>query len=217
MATPFLDKVMEDERRGLLAEQVYGDCPPYAAVTDMATVRDTPRAVRDRHPVTLQSHIRGAFVQTCPTLGTRFLWAHVNDDDYRDTYASYLAQFLNGGAAVTLPPTLNVDHLYNRERVRIFGLTYIRLALIPEGPNKSHGAGYEKARGGGVGREGRPRSVDTVMMMKLFGFSSPSIAGRPSPQVAAFARMMAPRLGVSPAALEAEIADLVDVARFRPA
>ena len=151
MSSAFFDAVMHRERTALITEQRLTGMPAYSAVGDIGIVRDLPTSLRRQHPVNLEALGETSFVQACPTLGYRFLWVHVENDRYRRDYELHLKRCY-GDAAQPLPADLHVDHLYNRERARVFKLTYIRMVLLPRGINTSHGAGYERLRTRGVGR-----------------------------------------------------------------
>lgn len=80
-----------------------------------------------------------------------------------------------------------------------------------------HGAAYEKLRTAGVGKDYRPRHVDTVNWMKLLGFRSPATIGeQATPEIIAFAALLAPMIGADPAELQKDVVNLLDVANFTP-
>lgn len=217
----FVD-VMNAEREALLAEYCFTDSlsrahiPPYSAVSDPDTLVRTPSALRARHPVQLED-LPGrqsgyAFVQTCPSLRYKFLWAHVDNDNYRADYLTF-AQKHHGVSAPQIPDTLHVDHLFNRERARALQLSYIRMVLAPVGINTSHGAGYEKSRtSSGIGRIGRDRQIDEIMLMKLQGVSSPR-KGKPlSAQMQQHMQRMSSQFGLPVAEIERNVRELMQVA-----
>jgi len=216
MAATFFDRVMESERRSILAELAANKgMPPFSAIGDIATATAVPTVFRAEHPARLESLGEGSFVVSTPTIQSKVLWVRTDNDAYRASYGTYLEQHHNGYPG-QIPSNLHVDHLYNRERALAFGLTYIRMGLLPGGPNTSHGASYEKKRTHGVGAKGRDRKIDTVMMMKAFGYRSPPMGGRKTHDMRAFAKEFAPIFGISEDAVMKEIADLVEVANFRP-
>lgn len=207
---------MDGERRAIIAEMTLAKAhEPFGAVVDIATVRDVPVEFRGRHPVNLEALGDGSFVQVTPTIEAKVLWVRTDNDKYRESYGQFLALFHPGGPGA-IPSDLHVDHLYNRERARTFALNYIRMGLVPGSPNTSHGAGYEKKRTHGVGRVGRDRSIDTVMMLKALGFRSPPMRGTVTGEMRAFAALLGPQIGVEPGQLLQEIANLVEVANFEP-
>lgn len=215
MAT-FFDRVMESERRSILAElEANRGMPPFSAIGDIATAKNVPTSFRVQHPARLEALGEGSFVISTPTIQSKVLWVRTDNDAYRSSYATYLQRH-HSGYPGQIPGKLHVDHLYNRERALAFGLTYIRMGLLPSGPNTSHGASYEKKRTHGVGTHGRDRKIDTVMMMKAFGYRSPPMGGRKTHDMRAFAKRFSPIFGISEDAILKEVAELVEVANFRP-
>lgn len=215
-----LTTIMATEREALLGEYALGNVPPYAAVSELDDVIRTPSVLRIPHPcwfVALAGSAPDqAKVQHCPSLGYRFLWCHVADDDYRAHYLAF-ANAEYGAGLAALPQALHVDHLFNRERARALDLRWIRMVLLPRGVNTSHGAGYEKSRTNGlIGRAGRARGVDEVNLMKLCGIRTPR-KGMPLPaEVHAHASRMADIFGLSVEDIIRNIEDLMEVAAFEP-
>lgn len=216
-----LATIMASEREALLGEYALGQVPPYAAVAALDDVERTPSAVRIPHPCWF-ARLDGAepgraMVQHCPSLSYRFLWCHVDDDDYRAHYLAF-ANAEHGAGLSALPQTRHVDHLFNRERARALGLGWIRMVLLPRGVNTSHGAGYEKSRINGlIGRAGRARGVDEINLMKLCGVRTPR-KGMPLPAEAhAHATRMADTFGLTAEDIIRSIEDLMEVAAFEPA
>ena len=218
--------VMNSEREAILAEYAFTDSlfrtqiPPYSAVPIFDILLRTPSVLRARHPVQVDE-LPGkrsgyAFVQTCPTLNYKFLWAHVDNDNYRNDYFTF-AQKHHNVSGSELPENLHVDHLFNRERARAMQLTYIRMVLAPQDVNTSHGAGYEKSRTqGAIGRVGRERQIDEVMLMKLLGVPSPR-KGKPlSGQMQHHVGRIAAQFGLPASEIERNIRELMEVANFRP-
>lgn len=221
----FLD-VMNAERAALLAEYTFQESfaglniPPYSAVPDLTIVERTPSALRSRYPVTF-TELSGkragqAVIQSCDGLKYKFLWAHVDNNSYLDDYLAFARANYNIGPSER-PRGLHVDHLFNRERARALKLTYIRMVLAPAGINTSHGAGIEKSRtNSGIGREGRERSIDTMILLKLLGISSPKKGKALTPEAKAQIARVAAMLGLPASEIEADIQDLMQVANFKP-
>ncbi len=216
-----LADVMAQEREALMAEYAAPpQVPPYCAVPDFDVLARTPSILRGRHPVHVEevpgSRAGSAFVQSCPTLGYKFLWAHADNDDYRADYLRFL-RTQHGMTLDALPETHHVDHLYNRARARDMGLPFIRMVLLPRSINTSHGAGYEKARTrGGIGTPGRQRGIDEIVLMKLWGIRSPRKGMPLSPEMQMHVARMAVLFGVPAAEVERNIRELMEVAAFRP-
>jgi len=97
------------------------------------------------------------------------------------------------------------------------GLTFIRTVLMPKSVNMSHGAGYEKLRTQGrLGKPGRERKLDEVMLMKLWGVMSPRKDTPLSPEMLMHTRHVAVLFGMNPADVERSIREMMDVATYRP-
>jgi len=95
---------------------------------------------------------------------------------------------------------------------------FIRVVLVPQAINSSHGAGYEKSRGrSGLGRLGREHKMDEVTLMKLCGILSPKKGQRLTAEMVAHVHEVARLYGMSVGDIEAAIKDLMDVAGFEPA
>jgi hypothetical protein len=157
-----------------------------------------------------------AFVQICEGLKYKFLWAHVDNDNYRGDYLNFLRKF-HGVPVPDLPGNLHVDHLYNRARARKMQLSFIRMILLTGQINMSHGAGYEKQRtAGGIGTPGNQRGIDEIVLMKLWGISSPRKDVPLTPRMQAYLDRMSALFGIPRAELERNIQELMDVASFRP-
>jgi len=215
--------VMNQERAALPGESMIKDpvwgqgLLPYAAVTEPRIVERTPTFLRAVHPVTLET-LSGrdremAFVQVCPSLRYKFLWVHADNDDYRRDYAKFLREVHK--VHDDLPQQIHVDHLYNRERAKQMQTPFIRLVLVPQAINTSHGAGYEKSRArSGLGRLGREHKMDEVTLMKLCGIPSPKKGQRLTAEMVVHVHQVAGLYGMSVRDIEAGIKDLMDVARF---
>jgi len=106
------------------------------------------------------------------------LWLDPRKSNYVSLFRTFLTQHC-GVDASGLTNENDVDHMFNRERAIQFGYAYVRMFPIPPGPNRSHGAGYEKAMT--AADEGRRAKVlklmDEVSFMKFFGILSPSVNG----------------------------------------
>jgi hypothetical protein len=222
-----LDQVMTNEREALMTEYCFPEgfaktqVPFYCAVADFEILKHTPSQLRSRFPIQMiplsPQHRGKSFVQICPGLGYKFLWAHSANDEYRDDYLVFLRDHHKLPIS-QLPPSCHVDHLFNRERAKAQGLIYIRMVLLPASVNTSHGAGYEKGRTqSGIGSPGRARGIDEINLMKLWGVKSPRKGMPLSPEVKDHLNHMAARFGLPPSALEQNIRELMEVAAFRPA
>jgi hypothetical protein len=194
-----LDEVRAHERDGLMADYVLGKAPPYSAVPNFQILLRTPLILRNRYPLHLEE-LRGrqpgsAFVVSCKGLNYKFLWVHVDNNNYHDDYNLFLKD--HHGLNLKLPDTLHVDHLYNQKRARSMNLPFIRTVLLSAKENISHGAGYEKSRTqGGIGKKGVEKSIDEITLLKLYGISSP-------------------RKGMPAADIERNIRELMEVASSR--
>ncbi|MCW3477421.1 hypothetical protein [Limobrevibacterium gyesilva] len=221
------EDVMAQERAALLGEYLYPNgvmggvqVPPYCAIPDWHVLRTTPTPLRQRHPIQLielpGSRPGHAVVQLCPSLDYAFLWAHVDNDNYRSDYVRFLGAHHNL-TLTSLPRTYHVDHLFNRARARSMALPWVRMVLLPSFINVSHGGGYEGSRTrGGIGRPGRPRGIDEIVLLKLCGVSSPRQGMPLTPQMRVHLARMAALFHLPAAELERNIAELMQVARFRP-
>jgi hypothetical protein len=215
-----LESVRVQEREGLMAEYAFTDMPPVCAVSDMTTVQRLPSGLRAKHPVFIDelkaAAKAGALVQRCPSLNYKFLWTHIDDDDYRERYIGFLNQ-CHGMQLKELPSDYHVDHLFNRQRARGMNLPFVRMVLLPKGVNTSHGAGYEKSRTqGGIGRLGRERGLDEVMLLKLWGILSPRKGMPLTSEMKAHVLRMASQFGIPAAEIERNIRELMEVASFTP-
>jgi hypothetical protein len=215
-----ISEVMKQEREALLGESLMtnGKLLPYAAVTEPDIIVRTPTFLRSKHPVIIEPlagrDMRMAFVQACPSLRYKFLWVHADNDRYRADYAAFLHAVHNFSG--NLPSNIHVDHLYNRERAKVFAAPFIRLVLVKGAINTSHGAGYEKARTFGVGRAGRDHKMDQITLMKLCGVQSPKKGQPLTAEMKAHIHNMARLHGMGTTEIEQIIQDLMDVAGFQP-
>ncbi|HEX4595579.1 MAG TPA: hypothetical protein VH157_14945 [Bryobacteraceae bacterium] len=221
-----LNDVMTQEREALMAEYAFPQdfaktqIPPYCAVPDVDVLKRTPSGIRIRYPIRIESlHLEKpeqAFVQICDGLKYKFLWAHVDNEKYRDDYISFVRKF-HALLLSDLPGNLHVDHLYNRARAKDMQLPFVRMILLPSSINVSHGAGYEKQRTvGGIGKAGRERGIDEIVLMKLWGISSPRKNAPLTPEMQAHLDRMSILFSIPRAELERNIRELMDVAAFRP-
>ncbi len=220
-----LENIIEEERQALMAEYAFPlspgrvHAPPYCAIPHFDVLRNTPSALRARHPVRVEE-LPGkrpgqAFVQSCPSLNYKFLWTHVDNDNYREDYVTFLREH-HGLKLQALPRNLHVDHLFNRARARFLQLNYIRMILLPDSINMQYGAGYEKSRTqGGFGREGRERGIDEVLLMKIWGVSCPRQGMPLTPPMLAHLHRMAITFGIPASELERNVRELMDVAAAR--
>ena len=193
--------------------------PPYCAVPDFQVLEKTPTFLRTRYPIRIQA-LAGregkAWVQVCDGLKYKFLWAHVDDDDYRDDYLKFLVNH-HGIKISAIPDDYHVDHLYNRARAREMKLPFVRMGLLPRSVNTSHGAGYEKQRTrGSIGTPGNQRGIDEILLMKLWDIQSPRKGQPLGPTMQAHLDRMASLFGIPRAELLRNVTELMDVAAFRP-
>ncbi len=217
--------VMDQERAALLAESaikdpIWGEAPlPYSAVTEPSVIVRTPAFVRAKYPVTLET-LEGrdrkmAFVQVCPSLKYKFLWVHADNDDYRLDYITFLHKVHM--VLSDLPKEIHVDHLYNRQRAKQLQTPFIRLVLMPQAINTSHGAGYEKLRGRNrMGKAGRDHTMDEITLMKMCGIPSPRKGQRLTAEMVAHIHEVAQLYGMNVKDIEEVVKDLMEVASFEP-
>ena len=95
-----LDQVIQAERQAIVTESllptgITGSGAPmlaYSAVEDPEMLATTPSGLRTRFPVMIESlpgrPRRDTFVQICPKLDYRFLWARGDNEQYRRDYLS---------------------------------------------------------------------------------------------------------------------------------
>ena len=194
--------VIEGEHEALAAETRIAKCPPIVAVNDIEEVTRVPSKLRWNHAATVRA-LPGAngraFVVGCVSLKSSVLWASANSEDYREDYL----RFLNVEYKLNIPkipPPYDVDHLYNRSRALLYGLRFIRLALVKDSANRSHGAAYEKdITTNEAARERRDmKLMDEISSMKYFGFLSPLRNNPRAAEVTAYANFAASKLGLDP-------------------
>lgn len=220
-----LEQVRQHERDALLGEYVFGNgvsgtihVPPYTAIPSINILISTPSQLRTRHPITIEpfpgSDVMQGFVQHCPSLGYKFLWLRPEDEGYRATYEAFLQRHYN---IPMMPSGYDVDHLFNRARASDLNLMFVRMVLLGPGENRSHGAGYEKSRtSGGIGKPGRERGLDEIMLMKLCGIRSPRKNRPLSAEMIAHIYRIAALFNLPPLEIEQNIRDLMEVAAYRP-
>jgi hypothetical protein len=174
-----LEEIIDQERAGMLAESaLMGHLLPIVALNDIALLSQIPTQARWRAPATITPLDAGSpssgWVLDCPKFNYRSFWVETADDDYRSHYLAFLRQ-RQGYGFNHLSTTYDVDHLYNRDRAKMYGYKYIRTFLIQYSPNRSHGAGYEASIGESeaLRRVSDIRKMDEVGFMKFMGVKSP--------------------------------------------
>ena len=194
--------VIRREHDALAVETRITQCPPIVAVNDMDDVGRVPRVLRDAHATTVKSlaGTRGtAFVVDCPSLDSTALWVGTANDYYRDDYVVYLNSIYKFKLE-RVPAHYDVDHLYNRARAQMYGLQFIRVALVAGAVNRSHGASVEKDLT--VNEALRVRKgmkvMDEIATMKYFGFLSPTRTNPRANEITAYANFAATKLGLDP-------------------
>lgn len=204
-----ISTVLKREHDALAAETRISQCPPLVAVNDMDEVVRLPTNLRWNRSTTVTplTAAKGtAFVVDCPSLESTALWAATDNGSYRPDYLQFLnSTFQLGLSAIPVP--YDVDHLYNRSRAQIYGLRFIRMALVNHSANRSHGGAYEKDIT--QNEAGRTRNsmklMDEITSMKYFGFLSP-LRDNPRPEeVAAYCTFAATRLDLDSAEVRKSI------------
>ena len=209
---PDIASVIKREHDALAAETKIAQCPPFVALNDMDDVARVPTKLRSNNPATvtaLQGAKGSAFVVDCPSLQSTALWVGTNNDHYRTDYLGFLnSSYQLGLTSISAP--YDVDHLYNRSRARVYGLKFIRMALVAYAPNRSHGASYEKDITRNEARRERRdmKLMDEVTSMKYFGFLSPLRDDPRESEIAAYAAFAASNLGLDPAEVRKSILHL---------
>lgn len=194
--------VVRTERDALAAETRIAHCPPLVAVNDIDEVARIPSQLRWNNATTVKA-LPGssgtAFIVDCPSLASTCLWAGTDNNAYRDDYL----RFLNATYQLNLariPANYDIDHLYNRSRAQMYGLRFIRLALVEGRANRSHGGAYEKDIT--VNEALRVRKdmklMDEISSMKYFGFLSPLRDNPRDREVRAYAAFAASNMGLDP-------------------
>jgi hypothetical protein len=200
---PDVAGVIQREHDALAAETRSAQCPPLVAVNNMDDVARVPSKLRWNHPATvtpLQNSRGLAFVVDCPSLESTALWVATGNDDYREDYLRYLRSAFQLDIS-KVPASYDVDHLYNRSRARMYGLRFIRLALVAGAANRSHGGAYEKDIT--TNEELRVRKdmklMDEISCMKYFGFLSPLRNDPRENEIQAYVNFASTKLGLDPA------------------
>ena len=192
--------VIKREHDAVVMETQIAQCPPLVASNNTDDVARLPTRLRWHHPAViteLRDAKGAAFVVVCPTLNSTVLWVGTENNHYRADYLSFLNGVYDLGIA-SIPPPYDVDHLYNRSRARIYGLQFIRLALVADAPNRSHGAAYEKdiTRNEASRERSDMKLMDEITSMKYFGFLSPLRDDPRESEIAAYATFAASTLGL---------------------
>jgi len=204
--------VIHREHSALAAETRIAQCPPIVAVNDMDDISRVPRVLRDAHATSVNrlAGARGpAFVVDCPSLDSTALWVGTGNDYYRDDYVVYLNAFYKLKLE-KVPAEYDVDHLYNRARAQMYGLQFIRVALVSGPVNRSHGASVEKDLT--VNEALRVRKgmkvMDEIATMKYFGFLAPTRTNPRANEIVAYANFAATNLGLDPGQVRQSVAYL---------
>jgi hypothetical protein len=218
-----LADVQTRERDALLGEYLFSEgtgihVPPYAAIPEISILLATPSRLRAKHPLVIEAFPGGdtakGFVQSCPSLGYKFLWLPPSEDGYLTVYKSFLKKYYG---IQQISGSYDVDHLFSRARASDLGLSFVRMVVLGTGENRSHGAGYESSRTKGhLGRVGRERGIDEIMLMKLCGIRTPRKNRPLSPEMVSHIHKVAALFGTSPMEIERNIRELMEVAAFRP-
>lgn len=199
---PDIAAVIKREQDALAAETRIAKCPPFVAVNDMDDVARLPTQLRWQRSTTVTplSDAKGvAFVVECPSLNSTVLWVGTDNDYYRQDYLRFLNVTYQLGLS-SIPAPYDVDHLYNRSRAQIYALRFIRVALVGQGANRSHGGSYEKdiTRNEAARSRNSMKLMDEITSMKYFGFLSP-LRDDPRPNdVAAYCTFATTKLGLDP-------------------
>jgi hypothetical protein len=192
MAIDF-DDFIEEQRAAILAESAMSHVPPIVALKSIQLLTDRARVAAGVTPparlVPIGGPVRG-WVQETPAY--KSFWAATENDGYRGDYCTFLNEHC-GFSLSGIPTAYDIDHLYNRERARVLGYRWIRMFPVRRGPNRSHGAAYEKA----ITRssEGRfakiMKLMDEISFMKFLDLTSPGKARKLSGRQQAHLQRMA--------------------------
>jgi hypothetical protein len=197
---PDISTVIKREHDALAAETKIAQCPPLVAVNDMDDVARVPSKLRFNNPTTvtpLAGAKGAAMIVDCPSLHSTCLWVGTNNDRYRDDYLTFLnVTYQLGLGSISAP--YDVDHLYNRSRARVYGLQFIRMALVGYAPNRSHGGAYEKdvTKNEALRERKDMKLMDEVTSMKYFGYLSPLRDDPRESEIAAYSAFAAAHLGL---------------------
>lgn len=193
-------EVIRGEQDALARETRIAQCPPIVALNSMEGVARVPSSLRYYHKTSVSPLPKAkgaAFIVDCPSLSSTVLWVGTDNEHYRPDYLTFLnAAYELGIRAV--PSPYDVDHLYNQSRARMYGLKFIRLALVSQRANRSHGAAYEKDLTTNEALRGRQdmKLMDEITSMKYFGFLSPLRTDPRESEIAAYATFAAAKLGL---------------------
>jgi hypothetical protein len=209
---PDVASVIRREQDALAAETRIAQCPPFVAVNSMDDVAQFPTKLRLDHKATVAplTAAKGvAFVVNCESLNSAVLWVGTDNDYYREDYLTFLNAAYELGIS-KIPEPYDVDHLYNRSRAKMYGLRFIRLALVGQAANRSHGAAYEKdlSKNEAMRERRDMKLMDEITSMKYFGFLSPLRDNPRDDEISAYATFAATRLGLDPEEIRQSIAYL---------
>ena len=204
-----LAEVIEREKDALALETRMAQCPPLVAVNEMEDVARVPSKLRWNHPttVTALAGAKGlAFVVDCPSLNSTVLWLGSYNKDYRKDYLHFLNTTYQLGIT-EIPKAYDVDHLYNQSRAQVYGLKFIRMALVGYAPNRSHGGAYEKDITANEAMRARNtmKLMDEISSMKYFGFLSPLRDDPRESEVQAYSNFAASKLGLDAAEIRKSV------------
>ena len=194
--------VIQREHDALAAETRIAQCPPLVAVNDMDDVARVPSKLRWNHAASVKPlpNAKGtAFVVDCPSLESTALWIGTSNDDYRENHLRYLKSTYQLDIS-EVPATYDVDHLYNRTRACMYGLRFIRMALVAGPANRSHGGAYEKdiTKNEALRVRKDMKLMDEISSMKYFGFLSPLRDDPRESEISAYANFASTKLGLDP-------------------
>jgi hypothetical protein len=194
--------VIRREHDALATETRIAQCPPFVAVNNMDDVARLPTKLRWEHKTTvgMLPQAKGtAFIVDCTSLNSTDLWVATENNAYRADYLNFL-NTTYGLDLSSIPVPYDVDHLYNRSRAQMYGLRFIRLALVGHAANRSHGAAYEKdiTTNEALRTRRDMKLMDEITSMKYFGFLSPLRSDPRDEEVSAYATFAAATLGLDP-------------------
>jgi len=207
-----LAEVLQREKEAMIRETRIAQCPPFVAVNDISVVARLPTLLRWNNPTTVAplAGAKGpAFVVDCPSLHSTVLWVGSYNKEYRADYILFLNSTYRLGVT-HIPKAFDVDHLYNQSRAHVYGLKFIRLALVGYAANRSHGGSYEKdlTANESLRNTRDMKLMDEITSMKYFGYLSP-LRDDPRPnEVDAYAAYASSRLGLDAAEIRNSVAYL---------
>jgi hypothetical protein len=204
-----LAAVIQQEQDAMAMETRILKFFPLVAVNQIEDAAKLPSQLRYSHPATVRQLDEAsgtAYVVACESLQSTVFWAATDNDTYRRDYLLYLNQTYQLDLE-HIPRAYDVDHLYNRSRAQMYGLRFIRMALVGRSANRSHGGAYEKDLT--VNEASRVRKdmklMDAISAMKYHGFLSPLRDDPRDSEIAAYAAFAASRLGISAAEIRTDI------------